>query len=278
MDLKIGTFRANDGTQLHHEISTPDNPIGGILLVHGLGDHLGRYNPFLKYFFSRGYKVCLFDLRGHGRSKGRRVDLKNFGTYSEDLFAFYHHCRLLNGRQIPWYLLGHSMGGLILLNFLSRHRYLFKAAVACSPSIEVGLTMSPRWQRGLGKCLVRLHPTLKIGGNVDPSWISRDPEVVASTLRDPLVHRRVTFRLGKAVMENLQTVYTLPGRIQTPLMMLHGGADRICDPRGTKKFFNALPLAEKRLKVYDDFRHELLNEIGKEEVFHDIERWFSSFS
>lgn len=277
MDLKIGTFRTNDGTKLHHEIATPDNPIGSIIFVHGLGDHIGRYKPFLRYFFEHGYKVCLYDQRGHGRSKGKRVDVENLKTYQEDLFAFYHHCRLLNGREIPWYLMGHSLGGLVVLNFLAQHRYLFKAAAVSSPSVEVGLAMPKKWKRGIGQLMVPFYPTMRIKGNVDSHWLSHDEKVVADYKTDRLIGHNITFRLGKAILENLHTVYTLPGRIYTPLMMVHGMEDKICDPRGTKKFFNALPLAEKRLKVYDGMYHELLNEVKKEEVYRDVEKWITSF-
>ena len=206
MDLKIGTCQANDGTKLHHEISTPDRPKGAIVFVHGLGDHIGRYNPFLKFFFARGYKVCLFDLRGHGRSRGRRMDAPNFKTYCEDLFAFYHHCRMLNGREIPWYLVGHSFGGQIALNFLAEHRYLFKAAAVLSSSIEVSLKMPNKWQQGFGELLVKLMPCKRIHSAIDPSWISHDINVQQSYKNDPYIHQFMTFRLGEAILNNFHYI------------------------------------------------------------------------
>lgn len=276
MDLKIATFRTRDGLKLHYEHWTPLSPKAGIILVHGAGDHCGRYRTFVQHFTAQGYKVCLYDQRGHGRSPGRRVYAKRLEMLWEDLKTYAEFCK--NGdANFPWYLVGHSLGGQIVLNFLARHSGFFRAACASSSNIEIAMTM-PKWQERTGRLLLAVWPTWKLRGIAKPEGLSHDPAVIADYKKDPFAYPYVTIGIGSEIIKNLETIYQLPSKIETPLLMLHGSADQYCLPSGTKRFFNDLTLAEKQLKIYENCYHELFNETRKGEVFHDIQNWFERFA
>lgn len=282
MDVRIGKFKVRDGTELHYEHWTPPKFNKALVLVHGVGDHCGRYGPFVDYFSKNGYKVCLYDQRGHGKSEGKRAHIEKFEIFYDDLeqyifFSQHGTSNIEHGTNLPWFLVGHSFGGQIILNFLARWPVLFKAACASSPNIEIALTM-PKWQEKLGKMLLDVWPTMKLKGLVDPALLSHDPKVGPAFVKDPLVSPFVTIGIGNEILSNLETIFSLAPRIQTPLLLLHGSADGYCSPEGTRKFFNELVLAQKELKIYEGMYHELFNEVGKEKVFHDIDHWFQRFS
>lgn len=276
MDAKIGQFKVRDGTTLHYEHWSPPNFKASILFVHGIGDHCGRYGPFVDYFTKKGYQVCLYDQRGHGKSEGKRAHIEKFEIFYDDLSEYFLFSREATPGGIPWFLVGHSMGGQIVINFLAHYPTLFKAACASSPNIEVAFTM-PKWQEKLGKIALPVWPTMKLKGLVDATLLSHDPKVVEAFVKDPLVSPYATIGIGNEILSNLETIFALAPKIQTPLLLLHGSGDRYCSPEGTKRFFKELVLAQKELKIYEGFYHELFNEIGKKEVFQDIDRWFGRF-
>lgn len=274
-DLKIGTLQARDGMPLHYEHWSPPEHKATLVFVHGMGEHCGRYRPLIRFFNERGCRVWLYDQRGHGRSGGRRVFVKRFETLLEDLDDFLEFSRR-EGQDGPLFLAGHSFGGQIILNYLAARPAVFQAAAAASPNLEVALTM-PKWQERLGRMVLPLWPQMKLKNLTDPSQLSHDPQVVADYLNDPLVSDYVTLGIGAELLKNLETIFEKADTIQTPLLMLHGLADAYCSPGGTKRFYNELQLEQKRLKLYEGKYHELLNEVGKEEIYEEMDGWFRSF-
>lgn len=276
MDVQIGKFNTRDGLKLHFEQWSPPTYKGMILLVHGLGDHCGRYGPLVDHFTKRGFKILLYDQRGHGRSEGRRAHAKKLDIFLEDLLDYFHFSRDGAGPSLPLFLLGHSFGGQIVLNFLARHPHLFKAACVSSPNIEIALTM-PKWQEKLSYKMVPIWPTLKLKGLDRPHLLTHDSEVSKAYQKDPLISTFVTIGLGSEILSNSKTIYHLCHQIKTPLLLLHGLEDHYCSYKGTQRFFQELQLDQKRLKLYEGMYHELLNEVARENVFQEIESWFCSF-
>ena len=121
-------------------------------------------------------------------------------------------------------------------------------------------------------------PGMKITGAANPELLSHDPKIVKTFMKDPLVSPYVTARMGNEILKNLETIFSLSTLLSTPLLMLHGSSDHYCSLSGTRRFYNELVLAQKGLKIYEGMYHELLNEIIKEEVFHDIDGWFQKYS
>lgn len=277
LDVRIGTMAVGDGTKLHFEHWSPKEFKKILFFIHGLGDHSGRYAPFVEYFTKQGYKVCLYDQRGHGKSEGPKVYLERFEILLEDLDQYIHFCRQSMPEGLPAYIVGHSLGGQILLNYLARRPSLFQAACAASPNLEVALKI-PRWQEKLGKKMMDVWPSMKITGAANPELLSHDPKIVKTFLKDPLVSTFVTVKMGNEILRNLETLSSLSTRIRTPLLLIHGSSDHYCSLDGTRRFYNELVLAQKELKIYEGMYHELLNEIIKEKIFYDIDNWFQKQS
>lgn len=276
MEARIGHFNGRDGTKLYYEQWNPPEPKAGIVFVHGVGDHCGRYGPFAHYFLTRSYRVCFFDQRGHGKSEGKRAHVDDFESLYHDLEDYIELCRQGGPATMPWFIAGHSLGGQIVINFLARFPDLFRAAVVSSPNIEIAMTM-PGWMEKVSRKMVGVMPTMKLQGFVHPGMLSHDPKIVAAYKKDPLVSSYITIKIGIQILKNLEEIFSLCTKIKTPLLMLHGSADKVCSPEGTKRFYRELILAQKELKIYEGMYHELFNEIKREEVFHDVESWLDRF-
>lgn len=273
MEARIGQFSGRDGTKLYYEQWNPPEPKAGIIFVHGVGDHCGRYGPFTQYFLKHAYRVCLYDQRGHGKSEGKRSHVDDFESLYHDLEDYVKFCRKGSPENLPWFIVGHSLGGQIVINFLSRFPDVFHAAVASSSNIEIALAI-PGWVEKMSRKMVGVLPTMRLQGFIRPNMLSHDPKVVSAYKKDPLVSPYITIKIGVEILKNLEQIYSLCTKIKTPLLMLHGSADKVCSPEGTKRFYRELILAQKEMKIYEGMYHELFNEIKKEEVFHDVEHWF----
>lgn len=275
MDVRIGKFKTKEGLKLHYEHWSPPSHKATLVFVHGMGEHCGRYGPFVDYFTQRGYRIWLYDQRGHGRSDGKRVFVKRFETLLDDL-TDYLDFSFDPGSKSPLFLVGHSFGGQVILNFLAKHPDHFQAAVASSPNLEIALTM-PKWQEWLGRMIHPIWPQLKLRNLTYPDKLSHDTEVVEAYKNDPLVSDYVTIGIGGELVKNLEGIFGLAPRIQTPLLLLHGLEDVYCSPQGTERFYQELQLEQKRLKLYEGKYHELLNEVGKEIIYEEMEKWFDRF-
>lgn len=275
MDVRIGKFKARDGLSLHYEHWSPPAFRGTIVFLHGMGDHCGRYGPLVDYFTKKGFRVLLYDQRGHGRSQGKRVFVKQFDTFLTDLDEYLQFS--LDGCATdPLFLVGHSFGGQIALNFLANRPHPFRAACVASPSLEIALTM-PKWLEKLGRMMLPILPGMKLKNLTNPDLLTHDTQVIQAYKTDPLVCDYVTIGIGNQMLNNLATIYGLCTQIKTPLLLLHGSEDRYCSVAGTKRFFKELRLDQKRLKIYEGRYHELFNEVERENVFEEIDHWFGGF-
>lgn len=267
-------LKISDGASLYYQKWMPVHPKAIIVFAHGLTDHVGRYGSFTRYFATRGYGVCLYDLRGHGKSGGRRTHVNRFYDYLYDLSQFLGFVKS-NSPAAPIFLAGHSFGGQIVLNFIIRYAKEIRGVVALSPSIEMKLDI-PSWKIRLGKFGAKWFPILRVGYNLDPNLLSHDKRVIEEYQQDPNVSRDITLRCGLEILKNTELVMALAGRIHLPILLMHGGSDKICDPEATKKFYMRVPVYNKQLKIYPGLYHELLNEEGRNQVFADMETWFEN--
>lgn len=265
-------FKVSDGLQLYYHKWMPENPKAIIVFVHGLTDHVGRYGAFTQYFATRNYGVCLFDMRGHGKSGGRKTHVNRFYDYLYDLSQFIEFIRK-SSPQAPIFLVGHSFGGQIVLNFVVRYAKGIRGVVALSPVVAMNLDI-PKWKLKLGIMGAKWFPILRVGHEIDPSVLSTDTAVVENYKNDPNIAKDITLKCGYEILKNTELVMALASRIYLPIMLMHGGSDKICDPEATKKFYMRVPVFNKQLKIYPGLYHELLNEKDKWEVFQDMENWF----
>jgi len=275
MKHQESSFKGLHGFDIFYQGWLPDaDPLAVLLLVHGLAEHGGRYTNVVNHFIPKGYAIYAPDHRGHGRSQGQRVYVNHFGDYLDDLKTFFDLVRGQHPtRKI--FLLGHSMGGTIALAYALRHQDELDGLVLSGAGIRIGKGISPA-VIAVGKLASALLP--KMGVVVlDSSAISRDPEIVRVYDTDPLVYRgKVTARLGAELIQTMQKFPSQAAQLRLPMLILHGGADRLTDPQGSRWLYEAAGSADKTLHIYEGYYHEIFNEIERGQVLLDMERWLAA--
>lgn len=270
-----GKFRGYKNLNLYYQCWFPlGDPKAILLIVNGLAEHSGRYANLAKHFVSKGYAVYSYDHRGHGKSEGIRCYVERFSDYLYDLRTFVDMVRHEHG-YAKVFVIGHSMGGTIAIAHAIHHQHELAGLLLSGASLKTGPTVSPALIAMAG-ILSLLLP--KIGTTIlDASAISQDKAVVDAYVNDPLVYRgRIRARLGA---ELIKTMHGLPSKIpeiNLPILIMHGTADRLSDPKGSQILFERVGSKDKTLKLYDGFYHEIFNEPKRERVFEDIEAWLAT--
>jgi len=272
-------INSSDGLRLHvqHWPADADDHRAVVMLVHGLAEHIARYDHVARAFNQAGFSIVGLDLRAHGKSEGEddhRAHVPNTELLVDDLELLWEQIKAANP-STPRYVLGHSMGGLIALKFTLRHQSDMVGLVVSGASLT-GSIYVPGFLVGLvdrlGKRLPHM-PTLTLKAK----HISRAAEIVEQYDSDPLIQRGPV-RLGTAGsllaagQEVLQQAHTL----SLPVFVLQGGADKIVSTSASQRLYKALTTNDKTLKIYPDFYHEILNEPERDDVIADILEWLES--
>ncbi len=272
-----GTFKTTDNVELFEcRWGVRGNPKAGIVLIHGYGDHCGRYEGLVTRLADRGYLVAAFDQRGHGRSEGRRGFIYSFDAYLDDLDLFINRLATTLGPR-PLFLNGHSLGGLVAALHATTGDPLLKGVVLCSPALRISDSVSSFLQSMSG-VMGLLFPWLPVLP-VDATAISRDPAVIRAYMADPLVyHGRIRAQTGAEILRATSKARRLFPDIALPMLILHGTADRLCDVRGSQDLYERAASVDKTLKLYEGSYHELLNEPEKEAAVEAICDWLDARS
>ncbi len=241
-------------------------PKGTVVLVHGLAEHSGRYERTGDLLAESGFHVRGFDLIGAGASGGDRWDIDDWKRYHAQIES---HVRWATDRSGPVVLMGHSMGGNLVLGYASSGRSPVDLVVVSAPALGGGAG----WQKALAPILARVAPKLAVPNALKLEHLSRDPAVGEAYLADPLVVNKSTTRFGAALFAAIDEVAMSVGAIRVPTLVLHGGSDRIVPPQSTA-FLADIPGFERRL--YPNLRHEILNEPEGPEIVADIVEWINS--
>jgi alpha-beta hydrolase superfamily lysophospholipase len=245
-----------------------------VLLVHGYAEHLGRYEHVAARLTAAGYAVYALDHWGHGSSDGVPGFVPAFSVYLDGVDALLARVKSEHPAA-PRFLVGHSMGGLIVASFLLRHQQQFAGAVLSGPAIKP--TEAPSAVTILlGRILSTLAPRVGVI-QLDPTQVSRDPKVVADYLADPLVYKgRVGARLGAQMLAAMDDVQANAGRITLPLLLLHGERDGLAAPEGSRFLYERAGSADKTLKPYAGLYHEIFNEPEQQAVLDDLVGWLDA--
>jgi len=266
-----GTFTAHDGLELYYQRWRPEGETKAVLaIVHGFGEHSGRYGNVVNWFVPKGYAIYAFDLRGSGRSPGQRGHINSFAEFREDVKTFLQLVRAQEPDR-PLFLLGHSMGGLIVLNYVLHHPEGLTGVIASGPALG-SLPVSPLLL-ALAKLLSRIWPRFTLDTNLDATAISRDPAVVEAYVNDPLVHSLGTPRLGTELLKAMEWTQAHAAEMKVACLIVHGGADRLAPPEASRAFYERMTIADKARYEYEGYYHEVFNDIGKERVLADVEAW-----
>lgn len=272
MKHDTGTFGGRKQPQLFYQCWLPEGQARAVLIVvHGLAEHSSRYSNLVDYFVPRGFAVYACDHQGHGQSPGRRAHVERFSDFVDDLEIF---CELVYRQQpnLCRLLIGHSMGGSIALAHAVSGRCRCEGLILSAPSLKTNAEV-PALLLAISGLLSRWTPTLR-AVQLEAAAISRDPQVVAAYENDPLVFRgKITARLGRELLDTMKSLELRGAELALPLLILHGTTDRLTDPAGSQALLARAGSADKTLKLYPGFYHELFNEPGKEIVFADMENW-----
>ena len=262
------------GLRLPGRVWPADAPRALVAVVHGLGEHCGRYAALASDLVQARFTVAALDLPGHGEAQGPRGDVPSWLLLREQLVpATFTATRGLPGQpeDLPIVLLGHSLGGVLALDFALAHPQRVAAVVASAPALRSA--MPPWWKLALANVARAAAPSLGFPHGLDESGMSRDPEVVRLRAEDPLVHDRISPRLYFDLAEARQRVLREARRLQVPALLLHGAADRVVDPRCTAEFHAAAPPGRAKLVTYPDAYHEIFNDPVRAEVLRDLLGW-----
>jgi alpha-beta hydrolase superfamily lysophospholipase len=244
-----------------------------LINLHGLGDHSSLYPSLVSYFPPRRIAVYAFDMRGNGRSPGQRAYLQSWEEYRGDLHRFI---KVVQGFEdaLPLFLLGNSLGGLVVLDYALHHPEEMAGVIAAAPPLgEVGV---PAYLMALGRVMSRVWPRFSLQVGMDLSGLARDPSVVETVLADPLFHRRGTARLSTEVTTAIERVQASAAKLAVPLLILHGSADRMVPPDGSRQFFSKLRHPDREFREYPGAYHGLFADLNQQEVLGDLERWLEA--
>lgn len=256
------TIQIGDHTRLRRRWESAD-PWATVLIVHGLGEHSGRYERTGGLLAEAGLTASSFDLIGHGESEGPRCHVDTFTDFLDEVEM---ELELSREDGLPVILLGHSLGGLITLDYLTSARPAPDYAVVSAP----GLGGGKAWQRILAPLLARFFPKLAIPTTISGEQLSRDPGVGEAYFADPLVSEKATTQLGAELFTAGDRVRANLSKLSVPTLVIHGGSDELVPP-ALSAVLHDLPGVERRL--YPKLRHESLNEPEGPEVVGDIVEW-----
>jgi alpha-beta hydrolase superfamily lysophospholipase len=265
------TRQASDGIQYYFQGWQPEIPAKAVVcLVHGLGEHSGRYAHIAPALNAAGYALFGFDLRGHGKSDGPRGHTPSYDTLLDDIG------RLLDEAAarypgLPRFLCGQSLGGNLVLNYALRRKPAIAGVVATSPWLRLS-SAPPAARMTLGRVMNRLLPAFVQSSGLDPTGLSRDPEVVRAYKVDPLVHDRLSARLGMVAIEAGEWALAHAAEFPLPLLLAHGSADKLTSATASAEFAKKVP-GDCTFKVWDGFYHETHNEPEKAEVLSFMIDW-----
>lgn len=272
IDIEIKYFTAGKGMRFFTQRWIPSSPRALLCIVHGLGEHSGRYTHVINHFAREGYGVATYDMRGHGLSDGRRGDVECFEQWVDDLHTFvWDTCHRLRNR-VPIVVIAHSMGALVSLNYAITHPDTLNAIILSSPLIGLNLEL-PKWKRWSFTKLARLFPRMSVRNEINPDDLSRDKDEVRAYLTDPLVTTQLTMRSAIELLNAVGLVMPLAFRIRHPILAIHARDDRICSAEATQRFFNGIDDTRKKLIMYDGCFHEPLHDLVRDDVLKQMSNW-----
>ena len=241
-------------------------------MIHGISEHSERHHHTRNFLLEQGWEVVRFDLRGMGKSGGRRQYIERFDQYVADTSTVYHWAIKPNDK-LPIYCLGHSLGGAIALHFASIYHRELAGLMLSAPAHILGDGISPL-KIAIGRAISPVLPWLRIPGSTK-SWISRDPDEVKAYQTDPLACHFNTVRQGDEILRALIEIPSLSKNIHCPTLICHGTGDRIIRLEGSFEILRAIGAKDKTFHVLPSAYHELHNDYGKEDYFQLIHTWLS---
>ncbi|MEW5830876.1 MAG: lysophospholipase [Chloroflexota bacterium] len=266
-------WQSADGVPFYGQGWMPEAPKAVVCLVHGLGEHSGRYAHMGKAYAGAGYALLGFDLRGHGKSGGVRGHAPSFEAFMQDIDRLLEEA----GNRypgLPRFIYGHSLGGILTLNYALRRKPDVKGVITSAAGLRTAIEL----QKGkvfLARVFGSVIPSVVIPSGLDPNTISRTPEVVQRYVSDPLVHDKLSFGMGKSVMGAIAWAFEHAPEFQAPLLVMHGTADQLGFASGSREFASKVK-GDCTFKAWEGLSHELHNEPEQAQVFEYTVAWMDA--
>jgi len=268
IEFKFKTF---DELQLFGQSWQPEGQSRAVVcLVHGIGEHGGRYAHVAEALIQAGYILFAFDLRGHGKSSGPRGHTPSYEALMNDISSLLE---VVNKEfsQLPFFLCGHSLGGNLVLNYILRRQPQLKGAIVTGPFLRPTFEF-PAFKMILGKIVAQLFPAFFQKSGFDAKILSHDTEAVHAYENDPLVHDHISARMFISVYQSGKWALEHASEFSLPLLLMHGGDDRLNSSEASREFADKIN-ENCTFKIWDDFYHKILNELGKEKVLKFMIDW-----
>jgi alpha-beta hydrolase superfamily lysophospholipase len=264
-------------------VKTSGTGLKGVLaLVHGLGEHSGRYCPMAQVLTDAGYAVFAFDNQGHGQSEGQRGHIESWQDYRDNLGAFLQLVRQQEPTA-PLFLMGHSLGGLIVLDYVLHQQtslqfqaLQIRGLIVSAPPIHPANNTASSLRAMLARLLSGLLPSLTLNMGLAKDGLSRNPDIINEVARDPLVHSCVTLRWGSETLNTIAWVKSHINELRLPILITHGDADPIIAPEGSREIFERIQSPNKTLTLYPGSYHEPHNDLDAAMVVSDLVNWLNS--
>lgn len=272
MKVQESSWTTPDGVELYVREWQPDGKCKAVVvLVHGLGEHCGRYEHVAKAFAAAGIDMLGFDLRGHGKSKGARGHA-SFENILNDIQHFLDEVKG-NHPDLPSFIYGHSLGGCLVLDYCIKRKPSLAGAIVTSPGLGVATSVPPA-KMMLARVMARLLPTFALDNGLDTSGLARDPEIEKAYVNDPLVHPKISARLGLDLLTTGPWVIEHAAEFSLPLLLLQGSKDRLVSPAATQEFASRVS-GDITFKLFEGSFHELHNEPEKFETIGLMIDWIN---
>jgi len=262
-----------DGLSLFSRAWTIENPKGAIALIHGFGEHGGRYAHVSRFFNTHGYSLYALDNRGHGQSGGKRGHTPRYESYMDDIEVFLTEVRSQIGNE-SLFLYGHSMGGNLALNYVLKRKPSIMGLIASGLWIQLAFEPKPILVL-LGKLMRNIFPAFSQNSGLDQSHISKDPAVVEAYKNDPLVHGKITASASIGILEAATFLNEYTGTMPTPTLMMHGSEDLLTSQPASEAFAKRVG-GDIIYKKWEGMYHEIHNEPKQLEVFNYTLDWMES--
>lgn len=269
------TFQGQSGLALYSQSWQPAGKTKAkFVIVHGVAEHSNRYLNLVNGLVEQGFAIYAYDQRGHGKSAGQRGYIESWDEYRADLTTFIHRVRE-DQPDFPLFLYGHSMGALVILDYLLHESDRFNGVIISGSPIDSSKAASPALIF-TARILSRLWPTFSMASPINPSQLSCDARVVQAYQEDPSVFKTLTVRWGTEYLDTQDWVKEHAAEINIPILILHGGEDLLCAPQGSEQLYATISSEDKTLKIYPSYFHEVHNEPGYMTVVEDMLNWMES--
>lgn len=275
MEATEWKWNTKDDLEIFSKTWLPANQAKGIVcVVHGVGEHIGRYQVDGEILVEAGYAQAAFDQRGFGKSKGQLGHTPSLEAYFNDIEQFLGEVSR-RYPNLPRFLYGMSMGAILVLAYTPIRQPAVNGVIAAAPGLRSSVE-EQKFKVFLAKMLGKLTPTITIKSGIDPQTLCRDQQVIDAFVNDPLVHSYVTTGWGKAMLDAVKLAFENAPRFPLPLLLMHGTEDKIAYPAGSQRFAELAPKDKVTLKMWNGFKHELRTDPEKADVFRWMIEWMNN--